>query len=269
MLATPADAAAALLRETQPAAAAALAAIDYAPVACVASAYARADVAHALDGFGCLVPRLEQRRVLGVLFTSSMFEGRAPAGQVLLSSFIGGRRQPELAALPEADIAALAHAENAALLGARRAPLWQAVTRWPRAIPQYERGHLARVAEVAKAEAALPGLRLCANWRGGVSLGDCIVQGGRAARDVRITGKVEIHLEAEADRDQPYVRRMRGARVGIKGVNHRADVVGQHEFAKEPDDNTRDPDQHVLVCAGPRIVEVAKKVLRPYDRTRD
>ena len=164
--------------------AAALAAIDYAPVACVASAYARADVAHALDGFGCLVPRLEQRRVLGVLFTSSMFEGRAPAGQVLLSSFIGGRRQSELAALPEAEIAALAHDENAALLGARHAPLWQAVTRWPRAIPQYERGHLARVAEVAKAEAALPGLRLCANWRDGVSLGDCIVQGGRAAREI-------------------------------------------------------------------------------------
>lgn len=184
VLATAADAAATLLRGLHPAAAAALAAIDYAPVACVASAYARADVTHALDGFGCLVPRREERRVLGVLFTSSMFEGRAPAGRVLLSSFIGGRRQPELAALPEADVAALAHEENAALLGARGAPLWQVVTRWPRAIPQYERGHLVRVGEAAKAEAALPGLHLCANWRGGVSLGDCIVQGAQVARRI-------------------------------------------------------------------------------------
>lgn len=184
VLATPADTAGALLREHQPAAAEALSAIDYAPVACVASAYARADVAHALDGFGCLVPRRENRRVLGVLFSSSMFEGRAPAGHVLLSTFIGGRRQPELTALPEAAIAAIAHEENAALLGARRAPLWQAVTRWPRAIPQYERGHGARVAQAEAAEAALPGLLMCANWRGGVSLGDCIVQGRQAARRI-------------------------------------------------------------------------------------
>ncbi len=191
VLATPADAAGALLREHQPAAAEALSAIDYAPVACVASAYARADVAHALDGFGCLVPRREHRRVLGVLFSSSMFEGRAPAGHVLLSTFIGGRRQPELTALPEADIATLAHEENAALLGARRAPLWQAVTRWPRAIPQYERGHGARVAQAQAAETALPGLLLCANWRGGVSLGDCIVQGRQAARKVLALARSE------------------------------------------------------------------------------
>lgn len=189
VLATPADAAGALLRGLHPSAADALAAIDYAPVACVASAYARADVAHALDGFGCLVPRREGRRVLGVLFTGSMFEGRAPAGQVLLSSFIGGRRQAGLVALPEGEIAALAHEENAALLGARSAPLWQAVTRWPRAIPQYEHGHLGRIAEVAKAEAAYPGLHLCANWRGGVSLGDCIVQGAQVAQRIAGTAR--------------------------------------------------------------------------------
>lgn len=177
VLATPADGAAALLREHVPDAAAALGEIPYAPVATVASGYAAADIAHALDGFGCLVPRREGRRLLGVLFSSSMFEGRAGAGQTLLTTFIGGRRQPELVALDAPEIGAIAQAEHAALLGARAAPLFQQVTRWPRAIPQYTLGHLARVARAEAAQQALPGLAFCANWKGGVSVGDCIKSG--------------------------------------------------------------------------------------------
>ncbi len=183
VLAAAADRVAALLREHALDAAAALDAIAYAPVATVASAYAAQGIAHPLDGFGCLVPRKEQRRILGVLFSSTMFEGRAPAGTALLTTFIGGQRHPDLPALPEADIAALAHAEHTALLGARAAPLFQAVTRWPRAIPQYTLGHLERVARAEAATRALPGLFLCASWRGGVSVGDCIKNG---------------HLEADA-----------------------------------------------------------------------
>jgi oxygen-dependent protoporphyrinogen oxidase len=177
VLATPADQAAALVREHAADAGAALDAIAYAPVATVASAYRSAGVAHPLDGFGCLVPRKEQRRVLGVLFSSTMFEGRAGAGNALLTTFIGGQRNPELPGLAEADIAALAHAEHVALLGAREAPLFQAVTRWPRAIPQYTLGHEGRVARASAATRMLPGLFFCASWKGGVSVGDCIKNG--------------------------------------------------------------------------------------------
>jgi oxygen-dependent protoporphyrinogen oxidase len=183
VLAAAADRVAALVREHAQDAAAALDSIAYAPVATVASAYAASSIAHPLDGFGCLVPRKEQRRILGVLFSSTMFDGRAPAGTALLTTFIGGQRHPDLPALPEADIAALAHAEHGALLGAREAPLFQTVTRWPRAIPQYTLGHLGRVARAEAATRALPGLFLCASWRGGVSVGDCIKNG---------------HLEADA-----------------------------------------------------------------------
>lgn len=177
LLATAAEPAAALLAGHHAPAAQALQAIGYAPVACVASAYRREQIAHALDGFGCLVPRREQGRVLGVLFSSSMFEGRAPAGHALLSTFVGGRRQPALAALPAAEVGRVAHEAQASMLGIRGEPLWQEVTAWPRAIPQYDLGHLERVAQACQAEQALPGLLLCANWRGGVSLGDCIEQG--------------------------------------------------------------------------------------------
>lgn len=185
VLAVPADAAAALVQPHCADAAAALDSIAYAPVATVASAYARQDVGHALDGFGCLVPRQESRRVLGVLFSSSMFEGRAPAGKVLLTTFIGGQRQPLMAQLPESDIADLAHQEHAALLGATGQPRFQAVTRWPRAIPQYTLGHLGRVERAEAARRALPGLFFCANWTGGVAVGDCIRNGHLQAQAVQ------------------------------------------------------------------------------------
>jgi oxygen-dependent protoporphyrinogen oxidase len=146
-------------------------------VATVASAYNTADIAHPLDGFGCLLPGKEKRRVLGVLFSSSMFDSRAPQGVSLLTTFMGGRRSPDLPAMPPDEIAALAHAEHGILLGATAAPRWQVVTRWPRAIPQYVIGHLGRVARADAAEQALPGLRLCGSWKGGVSVGDCLRNG--------------------------------------------------------------------------------------------
>lgn len=191
VLATPADTAATLVREHAVDAAAALDAIAYAPVATVASAYARAGITHALDGFGCLVPRKEGRRVLGVLFSSSMFDGRAGPGTALLTSFVGGLRQPHLPGRSEDEIAALVADEHQALLGARQAPLFQHVTRWPRAIPQYTLGHQARVARAEAAQRALPGLHFCANWKGGVAVGDCIRSG---------------HLSAEAVADQLAAR---------------------------------------------------------------
>jgi oxygen-dependent protoporphyrinogen oxidase len=174
VLATPAFVSARLVRELAPAAAQALLAIPYAPLAIVASAYRRGDIEHTLAGFGFLVPKREQRGILGTLFSSSMFEGRAPPDTVLLTSFVGGMRHPELAAKSDDEVTAMVHAELQALLGARDNPVWTAVTRWTHAIPQYNLGHRERIRAVAEAERALPGLTFCANYRGGVSVGDRI-----------------------------------------------------------------------------------------------
>lgn len=173
VLATPADVAARLISPFAPEAATSLAAIEYAPIAAIASLYRRENVRHALDGFGFLVPRVERRRILGTLFSSSMFEGRAPSGHVLLTTFTGGRRHPEIPGKTENDIAAIVSQELAQLLGAT-SPEWQEVTRWTRAIPQYTLGHLDRLRAVDEAERRIPALHFCANYRGGVSVGDCI-----------------------------------------------------------------------------------------------
>ena len=192
VLATPAAAAAQLMRPHAQSASDALDAIPYPPVASVASVYARADVAHALDGFGFLVPKKEQRRTLGTIFSSTLFGNRAPDGMVLLTTFVGGMRQPELAELDEAAIAALVQDELVSLLGVRAAPQRTWVNRWKHAIPQYTLGHLSRIAAIDAAERALPGLFFCANYRGGISVADCI-ESSRAAADrvARYLGRTE------------------------------------------------------------------------------
>lgn len=182
VLAVPAYAAARIVGSIAPEAAVALGAIIYPPVATIASCYRRADVIHPLDGFGFLAPRKEAPPILGCLFSSSMFAGRADASSVLLTTFVGGVRSAPLASKPEEELADSVSTALRGYLGARQ-PLWQVVTRWPQAIPQYTLGHLQRIAAIERAEAAAPGLRFCANWRGGVSVADCI-KSAQASVDV-------------------------------------------------------------------------------------
>jgi oxygen-dependent protoporphyrinogen oxidase len=174
VLAAPAYAVAGLVREIAPGAVPSLEAIDYAPIAIAASCYRRSDVAHSLAGFGFLVPKKERRRILGSLFSSSMFEGRAPDGSVLLTTFVGGKRQPELAGRADAEIAEIVHEELAALVGASALPQWTDIMRWQKAIPQYTLGHLGRVAAIEAAERSAPGLFLRGSYRDGVAVGDRI-----------------------------------------------------------------------------------------------
>ncbi len=184
VVASPAPAASRIVADLAPEAARALAGVAYAPIAIVASTYARSAVAHSLTGFGFLVPRVEHRAVLGTLFSSSMFRGRAPEGTVLVTTFAGGRRNPEVLELADAALKAAVHTELADLVGAGQPPLWQELVRWPQAIPQYDIGHLDRLRPVAAAEAANPGLYFFANYRGGVSVGDRIQHGDTTAAEV-------------------------------------------------------------------------------------
>jgi oxygen-dependent protoporphyrinogen oxidase len=156
------------------------AAIPYAPVAVVALGYARQQVAHALDGFGFLAPHREGRRILGCLFSSSLFPDRAPAGAALLTVMVGGRRRPELVELPDAEIAALAQAELADLLGVRGEPRLALVRRWRPGIPQPDARWSAARDAARALESANPGLAVLGNWLHGVGLPDCARAGWEA-----------------------------------------------------------------------------------------
>lgn len=156
-------------------------ALRYPAVASIALGFRREDVAHPLDGFGCLVPSRERRALLGALFSSTLFPGRAPAGHVLLTCFLGGMRRPELGLAPTDDLLAQLLPELRELLGVRGMPVFVEHTTWPRAIPQYELGHDTIVAAAEAVEATLPGLVLDGQFRRGVSVGDCTTAGATLA----------------------------------------------------------------------------------------
>lgn len=158
--------------------------IPHAPIAVVALGFRRDEVAHPLDGFGMLVPRVERRRILGTLFSSTLFPGRAPAGHVLLTTFVGGERSPELAQLPADRLSALVWEELSALLGVSGAPTLVHHVAWERAIPQYRLDHGDRRDAMDALEQRNPGLFLAGSFRAGVSVGDTLVSGLAAANGV-------------------------------------------------------------------------------------
>lgn len=184
VLATEAHAAARLVDALDPELALNLRAIPYASSAIVNLAFRRDQIAHPLDGFGAVVPLIEQRAMLAVSFTSIKFPCRAPAGTVLMRLFFGGALQPELFDMDDAALLDLARREVAELLGANGEPLLAEVVRHPRGMPQYVLGHLNRVAQVRSQIAAQVGLVLAGNYLDGVGVPDCIRSGQLAADSV-------------------------------------------------------------------------------------
>lgn len=158
-----------------------LRAIPYAPMIAVALGYAAKDVGHPFDGFGGLIPRLEGRRTLGALFASAQFPGRAPEGHHLMNVFLGGRNDETITALDDAALLAQVQSDLGDLMGLRAPPVWHRIHRMPHAIPQYEVGHLSLLQRIDGAVAQMPGLGLIGSWRDGISVGDCLASGQRAA----------------------------------------------------------------------------------------
>jgi protoporphyrinogen/coproporphyrinogen III oxidase len=181
IVALPAHAAATLLRGADADLADELAAIPYASSATVTFAFRREEIPHPLDGFGFVVPHIERRALLAATFSSLKYPGRAPAELVLVRAFVGGALRPELVELDDAELTARVRRELADLLGVQAAPALSHIARWPRAMPQYQVGHLDRVARIGQRLATLPGLQLAGNAYTGVGIPDCIRSGEDAA----------------------------------------------------------------------------------------
>jgi oxygen-dependent protoporphyrinogen oxidase len=158
-----------------------LASIVHPPVAVLALGFRREQISHPLDGFGFLVPEVERRRVLGAVFSSSLFPQRAPEGHVLLSVFVGGTRDPDLVQADPQTLTARVLDDLRPLLGAQGDPTFREVQVWPKAIPQYVLGY-GRFKDIADVvERRNPGLVLAGTYRDGVSLGEAMTSGEQAA----------------------------------------------------------------------------------------
>ncbi|MBI3886853.1 MAG: protoporphyrinogen oxidase, partial [Opitutae bacterium] len=158
-------------------------AIPHPPVSSLFLGYRREQVAHPLDGFGGLVPEKERREVLGILFSSTLFPDRAPAGHVGLTIFAGGMRQPDNARLGTAALLERIAPDLRDLVGAAGAPAFVKHTFWPRAIPQYIIGYERYRDAIETAEQSAPGLFVGGNARDGISLPDCVKSGERLAAE--------------------------------------------------------------------------------------
>jgi oxygen-dependent protoporphyrinogen oxidase len=187
--------------------------VPYPAVASLALGFRRADVAHALDGFGCLVPSREGRKTLGVLFSSTLFEGRAPEGYVLLTCFLGGTRYPGLGVADTATLLSAVEPDLAELFGIAGVPKFVEHTVWPRAIPQYNVGHDANLRAAEALETIVPGLLVDGQFRRGVSVGDCVAAGASIA-----TRAATAAARAAATRPTPHPTATLSAEHEILGV---------------------------------------------------
>ncbi len=188
VISVPAYAAAALIRPHDAQLANRLDAVYYPPVAEVFLGYTSTKIPRPHEGFGYLVPAVEKRQILGTIWSSSLFERRAPDGCVALTTFVGGARQPELAGLDDVELLRRVTGDLQSILGARGEPVFSRIIHWSRAIPQYNVGYKAVLDAVSKFEEEHPGIFFCNNFRGGIAVGDCIMSARTTAERVKGMG---------------------------------------------------------------------------------
>ena len=148
-----------------------LAAIEYSPIAVVGFGYR--SLADPLDGFGLLTTTAARLPILGVLWDSSIFPDRAPAGCKSVRVMVGGQRNPELVAQDEAGLIRTARAGLEKTMGLRQEPDVTYVKRWDRGIPSYAPGHTANVDEIFARAGRIRGLYLNCNAYRGIAMNDC------------------------------------------------------------------------------------------------
>lgn len=139
-------------------------------------------------GFGFLVPRTEGRRVMACTFMHRKFPHRVPEGSSLLRLFFGGASDPDAIAMSDEEAVELSRLELEGILGLRLRPVFTQVSRWHRAMAQYNLGHAARVAGIRAALQRFPRLQLAGNAYRGIGIPDCIESGRRAAQALLAVG---------------------------------------------------------------------------------
>lgn len=184
ILAVPSFISASLLADIAPQAAETLRQIRYVSTGTVSLAYKRDEIDHPLNGFGIVIPRSERRRINAVTWSSTKFDHRAPEGFALLRVFFGGSRTPEMMDVPDEALLPIAQAELREMMGITAVPLFHRIYRWQQSNPQYDVGHLERVAAI---EASLPpGIFVTGSPYRGVGVPDCVKQAKDTA--VKVVG---------------------------------------------------------------------------------
>ena len=190
IVATPAQAAAALLQTASADLAAELRGINYSSSITVTLGYDR-DVRSSLPpGFGFLVPRSEGKRMLAATFVHNKFPHRAPEDRALVRCFLGGARDEQILKFSDDEILHIVREELQEIISLTAEPLFARVYKWKGAMAQYGVGHLERMQGIERQCERLPGLALAGNGYHGIGVPDCVRSGTEAA------SKILVGLEA-------------------------------------------------------------------------
>lgn len=184
VLAAPAYEAAAILKELNSNLALVLSRIPYVPVNVVVTGYKKDKFQADLNGFGFLVPKRENRKILGSLWTSSIFPEQAPGDYVALRTMIGGALKPELTELDDEKTLTLVSGELKDIMGVNADPEFVRIFRHEKAIPQYLVGHAELLAAIDKELTKHPGLYLTGNAYRGIGFNDCIANAKEVATQI-------------------------------------------------------------------------------------
>lgn len=181
IVATPAPAAANLLRLAQDKLASELAGIRYSSSVTVTLGYDEKVRAALPPGFGFLVPRSEGRRMLAATFVHNKFPHRAPENRAIVRCFLGGARDEKVLDSKDDEILRIVRKELQEIVGISAEPLFSRVYKWRSAMAQYEVGHLERVQRIQAHCESVPGLVLAGNAFSGIGVPDCVRSGTQAA----------------------------------------------------------------------------------------
>ncbi|MDP4173384.1 MAG: protoporphyrinogen oxidase [Bacteroidota bacterium] len=146
----------------------------YPPVKVLFLGYEKKAIGRALDGFGFLIPEKEKRSFLGAIWSSVIFNNRAPEGHAAFTLFVGGARSPELFDSPEKELYNKVIGEFHKIMNISEDPVFRAERMWTKAIPQYNIGYIEHERYFDEFEKANKGILLSGNFRGGIAVGDCI-----------------------------------------------------------------------------------------------
>lgn len=155
--------------------------IVYAPISVVCLGYSREAIGSNVDGFGFLVPSREKRKILGSIWTSSIFEERAPSGKVQLRTMVGGDGNRESEDLSDDELVGIVRDELADIMRIKGEPEMVKLYRWEKGIPQFRIGHAGVIESIERELAALGNIYVTGNAYYGIGLNDCVKQSFKVA----------------------------------------------------------------------------------------
>lgn len=184
IVATPSYEAARMTADLSPELSQALGAIPYAPIAVVCAGYHANQVKIPIDGFGFLVPKKENRKILGSIWTSSIFADRAPQGMIQFRTMVGGDGFHESIDLTDEELLAAVRQDLGEVMKIAGEPQMVKMYRWKYGIPQYRVGHRKLLDTIERELSSLGGVQIAGNAYYGIGLNDCVKQSHKVAGQI-------------------------------------------------------------------------------------